>query len=45
MDAMKNIILLINVFVLSFLTGCFEDEGRYDYEKLDSPIWKTNGAI
>lgn len=42
---MKNIILLINVFVLSFLTGCFEDEGRYDYEKLDSPIWKTNGAI
>lgn len=41
MNAMKNIILLINVFILSFLTGCFEDEGRYDYDEIDAPIWKT----
>lgn len=28
--------------MLGFLTGCFDDEGNYDYKKVNEPNWKEN---
>jgi hypothetical protein len=38
---MKNSILL-GIFMLGFLVGCFDDEGNYDYKKVDAPEWNTS---
>lgn len=41
---MRNSIILLGVFMLGFLTSCFDDEGNYDYKNVDEPIW-TESAI
>lgn len=28
--------------MLGFLVGCFDDEGNYDYKKVDAPEWNTS---
>lgn len=36
---MKNKILLAVFFFLLLFTGCFEDEGNYDYVEVNPPTW------
>lgn len=36
---MKNIVLLGCSLLLLLLTGCFEDNGSYDYKDLNAPTW------
>ena len=31
---MRNSIIFLGIFMLGFLTGCFDDEGNYDYKKV-----------
>ncbi len=42
---MKCNILYMAFFFLFVLSGCFEDEGKYDYSKMDEPEWKEFGTI
>lgn len=39
---MRNSIIFLGIFMLGFLTGCFDDEGNYDYKKVNEPNWKEN---
>ena len=42
---MKYNILYAAFFFLFVLSGCFKDEGKYDYLRLDAPEWKDFDPI
>lgn len=39
---MKNNIFLLLLFGMLLFVGCFEDEGNYDYKKVEGPTWLIN---
>lgn len=41
---MKNSTILISLFILYFMTGCFKDEGNYDFVDINAPTWGFNAS-